>query len=99
MKKHIETKTLLTTTILDKLKFKDNGWSPFESFERMNYWVKNGVCLFYNTPANTHMQDSFYIGYAELRQNKYVAVGFRWINTLEELIKIYESITGKLIIE
>ena len=33
-----------------------------------------------------------YIGYAEMRQSKYVAVAFRWIDSLEELTQIYESI-------
>lgn len=94
-----EIYTLLTTAILNELGFKDNGQSKFELFEGMSYWVKNSICLFYNTPINKDYQDSFYIGYAEMRQGKYVAVAFRWIDSVEELTQIYESITRKLITE
>lgn len=90
---------MLTTAILDELGFKDNGQSKFELFEEMSYWVKNSICLFYNTPISKDHQDSFLVGYAEIRQGKYVAVGFRWIDSVEELTQIYESITRKLIIE
>jgi hypothetical protein len=86
----------LTTDILKELGFKDNGQCKFELFESMGYWVKNSICLFYNVPISNY-QDSFYIGYAEMRQGKYVAVAFRWIDSLEELTSIYESITQKLI--
>jgi len=94
-----ELYTLLTTAILDELGFKDNGQSKFELFEGMSYWVKNSVCLFYNTPISKDHQDSFYIGYAEMRQGKYVAVAFRWIDSVEELTQIYEAIIGKKIDE
>ena len=94
-----EIYTLLTTDILDEFGFEDNGQSKFPLFERMNYWVKNGICLFYNTPISKDYQESFYIGYVQLRQSKYIAVGFRWIDSVEELTKIYESITGKSITE
>jgi hypothetical protein len=63
----------------------------------MPYWVKNGVCLFYNTPIQLGCENNFYIGYAEMRSGNYHAVTFRWIDSEEELISIYESITGKLI--
>lgn len=93
------TYAILTDKLLKKLNFKDVGKCSFELFENMNYWVKNGVCLFYNTPVNTEWQDSYYVGYVEMRQGVYVAVGFRWINNLEDLTKIYESITNKKIEE
>ena len=89
--------TLLTTDILKELDFKDNGRSKFELFTNMNYWVKDCVCLFYNTPVYPDNQDSFYIGYAEMRQGKYIAVAFRWIDSLEELTEMYESIKQKKI--
>lgn len=92
-----ELYTLLTTDVLQELGFNDNGRCDFDGFENMNYWVKSGICLFYNTPVNTEWQDSFYIGYAENRQGKYVAVAFRWIDSEEELTKIYESIKIKKI--
>lgn len=94
-----ELYTLLTTGVLQELDFKNNGQSKFELFENMSYWVKNSICLFYNTPINTDWQDSFYVGYAEMRQSKYVAVAFRWIDSVEELTQIYESITRKKIDE
>jgi len=94
-----ELYTLLTTGILKELDFKDNGKCEFELFENMNYWVKNSICLFYNTPISTDHQDHFYIGYGEMRQGKYVAVAFRWIDSLEELTQIYESIIQKKIEE
>ena len=92
-----ELYTLLTTGVLQELSFIDNGQSKFELFENMSYWVKNSVCLFYNTPVNTDWQDSFLVGYAEMRQGKHVAVAFRWIDSVEELTQIYESITRKKI--
>ena len=92
-----ELYTLLTTAILEEFGFKDNGQSKFELFEHMHYWVKNSICLFYNPTNETDWQDSFYIGYAEQRQSKYVAVSFRWIDSEEELTQIYESIARKLI--
>ena len=94
-----ELYTLLTTGVLQELNFKDIGQSEFELFENMSYWVKNSICLFYNTPINTDWQDSFLVGYAEMRQGKYVAVAFRWIDSVEELTQIYESITRKKIDE
>lgn len=92
-----ELYTILTTDILEELEFKDNGKCDFELFENMNYWVKNGICLFYNTPISENYQEHFYIGYAEQRQSKYVAVAFRWIDSLEELTQIFEGITQKKI--
>lgn len=94
-----ELYTLLTTSILEELGFNNNGQSKFELFEHMHYWVKNSICLFYNPKSETDWQDSFLIGYAEMRAGKYVAVGFRWIDSEEELTQIYESITTKLITE
>ena len=94
-----EIYTLLTTDILDEFEFEDNGQCKFELFERMSYWVKNSVCLFYNTPIKKDYQESFYVGYAQLRQGKYIAVGFKWIDSVEVLTQIYESITGKSITE
>lgn len=87
----------ITTRKLEALKFKDNGKCNFTLFERMNYWVRNGVCLFYNTPIQLGCESDFYIGYVEMRQGKYVAVGFRWIKTMEDVVKTYEAITGKSI--
>lgn len=89
-----ELYTVLTTGELERLGFKDNGKCKFELFENMNYWVKNSICLFYNTPIIEDYQEAFYVGFAEMRQGKYVAVGFKWISTVEALTQIYESIRG-----
>ena len=94
-----ELYTLLTTEVLEELGFKDNGQSVFELFENMHYWVKNGICLFYNPRSKTDWQGSFLVGYAEIIQGKYVAVAFRWTDSVEELTQIYETITQKKINE
>jgi len=94
LKSKPELYTMLTTSVLKELNFKNIGKCEFELFDNMNYWVKNGICLFYNTPISEDYQDSFYIGYAEMRQSKYVAVAFKWINSKEELSQIYEAIIG-----
>lgn len=91
------THTILTADILKEIGFKDLGQCKFRFFEDMNYWVKNQICLFYNTPISTDYQDSFYIGFAEMRQCECIAIAFRWIDSLEELTNIYESITNKAI--
>lgn len=87
-------KTLLTPGILKELGFEDNGRCEFECFEGMNYFAKNGVCLFYNTPIIKGDENSFYIGYADLMNHKYVAVAFKWIHYAEELVQIYNAITN-----
>ena len=46
-----EIYTVLTTDILKELDFEDNGKCEFDFFINMSYWVKNGICLFYNTPV------------------------------------------------
>ena len=89
-----ELYTVLTTGVLKELNFKNIGKCEFDLFDNMNYWVKNGICLFYNTPISEDYQDSFYIGYTEMRQGKYVAVVFKWIGSKEALTQIYEAITG-----
>lgn len=87
-------KTLLTVDKLKELGFSDVGSCSFEHFKKMNYWVKNGVCLFYNTPVKTDWQDSFLVGYATMQQGEHVAVSFRWIKDVETLTAIYENILG-----
>lgn len=85
--------TLLTPQLLENLHFTNMGKCEFPKFENMNYWVKNGICLFYNVPEPTDYQAHFYIGYAEMRRSQYTAVAFRWINSLEELTLVYENLT------
>ena len=94
-----ELYTLLTTGILEELGFKNVGQNKFDLYEKLHYWVKNGICLFYNTPVKTDYQESFLIGYAEIRQGKYIATTFKWIDSEEQLTQIYEAIIGKKITE
>ena len=89
----------ITPNKLKALRFHDNGKCEFPLFEGMNYWVRNSVCLFYNTQLQLSNEYTHYIGYAEMRQGKYVAVGFRWINSLEDVVDVYEAVTGKSISE
>ena len=88
----------LSIDSLEEIGFTDIGRCSFEGFEDMNYLVREGVCLFYNTPVHGLYDDSFYVGYADMLHGKYVAIAFRWISKLEELIPIYESIKGKNLI-
>jgi len=94
-----QKRTILTEVILKNLGFSKNEIFKFPLFENMGYWVKNGVCLFYNMPIQKDYQESFYVGYGEQRQGTYIAVAFRWIDNLEELTQIYESIVVKKITE
>jgi hypothetical protein len=94
-----ELYTLLTTDVLQELGFKNIGQSEFELYDNLHYWIKNGICLFYNTPVKTNYQESFLIGYAQMRQGKYIATTFKWINSEEQLTQIYEAIIGKKIDE
>lgn len=79
--------TEITKEYLAKIRFEDMGKCPFKLFEHMNYYVNNGLCLFYNVPVLENVALSFLVGYAEMRQGEYVAVGFKWVNTREELEK------------
>lgn len=89
--------TLLTPDVLNDLGFEDRKTAKvFKLFENMNYFVKNGICLFYNT-TKVDYQQSFLIGHAEQRQGEYIATAFRWIDSEEELTQIYEAITKKKI--
>ncbi len=87
---------ILSDEILQELGFKDNGLSPFEAYRTMGYWVKNQVCLFYNT-SKVDYQESYLAGYAEIRRGEYTAVSFRWINHLDELSQIYKALTTKVL--
>lgn len=91
----LEEHTLLTPEILEGLNFKDNGKCDFKHYDNMNYWVREGFCLFYNTPILYGNENHFYAGYAEMRSGEYVAVAFRWITSLEGLKQIFEGIMNK----
>lgn len=87
-------KKQLTPKSLKALGFLDNGRCGFDGFENMNYWVREGVCLFYNIPVDKNNQASYYVGYATMNLGIYRAVAFRWISTTKELMAIYKSVTG-----
>ncbi len=86
--------TPLTAGILKRHGFADIGKCQFEGYENMNYWVHNGVCLFYNTPIQEGLECNFLVGYANMKMGKYYAVNFRGINNLEQLKPIYEALVG-----
>lgn len=67
-----------------------SDWSPFEI--KMNYWVHECLCLFYNEspPKNTYL-----VGYADLRMGVYSVVTHRWINTVHDLQNIFHSFRGR----
>jgi len=56
------------------------------------YWVKNVVILLYNysPPENTYR-----IGYAEMRCGKYHATLCKWIDSVHELQNFYLETTGQ----
>ena len=65
--------------------------SGFDNID-LPYWVKNGVCLFYNEspPENTYL-----IGQGFSYENLYYAARNRWIDSVHELMNIYFAITGE----
>lgn len=94
-----KSKTYLSPKLLTDLDFKHiESTTTFDNIG-MPYYVKNSILLFYNTPIQLGMENSFMVGYGEMRQGKCYAVSFRWIKTLEDLTPIYESITNILITE
>jgi len=89
-------KAKITPRLLLKYGFVNVTDNKFESYPIHEYWVKKGVCLFYNNGDN----DNFLFGYAEMRMSKYYAVGIRWISTMEELKEVYLCLNGwKLVTE
>ena len=87
--------TKITPKSLTKIGFKNIVENKFESYPLHNYWVKNGVCLFYN-PGD---DENYLFGYAEMRINKYYAVGVRWIKYMEELKEVYLVLINEPLIE
>jgi hypothetical protein len=75
--------------------FKLNDKIDIFENRKMPYYVREGVLLFFNIPVTKFNDDSFLIGYGDMRCGIYYAVDFRWISTRSELIKIYEVITNK----
>lgn len=88
--------TLLSAAFLQSRGFKllEENESPFENF-KMDYFVKEGVILFFNTPVTEWNENDFLVGYAEMRCGKYYAVAFRWIKEQKDLIEIFKAVKGK----
>lgn len=87
---------LLSAKFLESKGFKLIESKPFDNFN-MPYYVKDSVILFFNEPVTDWNKNSFLVGYGEMYDGKYFAVGFRWINNQEDLLEIYKSVTGNKI--
>lgn len=88
--------TLLSATFLQSKGFKlvEESESPFENF-KMDYFVKEGILLFFNTPVTEWNENDFLVGCAEMRCGNYYVVAFRWIKEQKDLIEIYKAVKGK----
>jgi hypothetical protein len=88
--------TLLSAAFLQSEGFKlvEESQSPFENF-KMDYFVKEGVLLFFNTPVTEWNENDFLVGCAEMRCGNYYAVAFRWIKEQKDIIEIYKAVKGK----
>jgi hypothetical protein len=75
-------------------KLVEESQSPFENF-KMNYFVKEGVILFFNTPVTEWNENDFLVGCGEMSYGKYYAVAFRWIKEQKDIIEIYKAVKGK----
>lgn len=69
--------TLLSATFLQSKGFKlvEESESPFENF-KMDYFVKEGILLFFNTPVTEWNENDFLVGCAEMRCGNYYVVAF-----------------------
>lgn len=85
---------LLTASFLTKNGFKLVDNLMFDDFV-MDYYARNGIILFFNKPVTKYNKNDFYVGYAEMRCGEYKVVAFRWVKTQEDLIDIYEAVTGE----
>ena len=88
--------TLLSAAFIQSKGFKlvEENKSPFENF-KMDYFVKEGVLLLFNTPITEWNENDFLVGCAEMRCGKYYAVAFRWIKEQKDLIEIFKAVKGK----
>ena len=80
----------LTSEWLLKFGFKKSE-PAFDNIE-LPYWVKKGVCLFFNSspPENTYL-----IGQGYSYENIYYAARIRWIYNVHELQNIYYALTSE----
>ena len=61
----------------------------FDQYPIHPYWVKEGVCVFYNEGD----LDNWLLGYAEMRLGQRCAVGFKWSKYVHQLQNAYYFIT------
>lgn len=87
------TKTEIENLGFRKVEAKD---SPFQYFQDMPYYVKDSVILFFN--EGDYNENSFLLGYGEMRQGVYFAVSIRWISTLGELHEGYTFLSRKVLV-
>ena len=77
-------------------RLKDFGFEKkpplFESYPLHPYWVKDGVCLFFN---ESDSRDIYLLGYAEMRIGKYYATANKWTQSLHVLQNYYFAHTEK----
>jgi hypothetical protein len=87
-------KPVLNAAFLVANGFKLIEESPFDNYT-LPYYVRESVMLFFNTPVTEWNENSFLIGYGEMKMGKYYAVTFKWIKSPSELITIFNAISGK----
>lgn len=66
--------------------------------KQMRFFAKNGFLLFYNEPLPGH-EESFLMGYGEMRSGNYHCTSFRWAKSFDEIAKVYEAVINKNINE
>lgn len=79
-------KELLTEEVLIALGFSNKNKSVFPHYTGFSYFVKNGICLFYN-PNKQHLFNKYLIGFAEMKEGK--------IHPTQKPVKLYEWILDK----
>jgi hypothetical protein len=84
----------ITKSWLRNLGFKNITDHKFESYPLHNYWVNNGVCLFYN---ESDERDVYLLGYAEMRMGIYYAVGTKWTEYVHDVQNFYFITTRELL--
>ena len=87
----------LDKLMLDKLGFREIPIeeNPFK-YLQMPYFVKDSVLLFYNEGEIN--KNDFLLGYGEMREGVYHAVGIKWIHTVGELQDFYQVVKGKVLV-
>lgn len=80
----------LSQKVITELGFHPNPSGIFENIQ-MPYYVRKGVCLFYNEGQ----ENVYYAGFAEMRQGKYYSVQIKWIEKVYQLKEFYFALTDQ----